>query len=326
VVARIQPLEFERAVNRNWRQSLARGAASGLVVKAPSGSARAGLPGIFQIMALAIAMVLGCALWLMANAAAIAGVITSSFFLGSIWLRLPAVSEKRKDEPDEPEMAATRRPTYSLRVPLFRETRVLPPIRHALQYLKHPTHKLDIKLILEETSMKRALARFKLPPQFEVLVVAAATPQTKPRARNYALHFARGSLLTTDDAEDIPQTLQLRQAARRFANSRARLACLPAELAFDNSNENGPTRQFTLEDGMLFKLMLPSLAKLNGPRPLAGASTHFRTGFCASRVAGTPTTSLKTQTSTSALQGGATQWQGFPASVTRRQAQRPEIG
>ena len=278
VVARIQPHDFERAVHRNWRRSLARGAAYGLVVKAPIFSARAGLPGILQILPFAIATVLVCALLPLASVADIAGLIASSFFLGVIWLRLLAVSEKGEDEPDEPEMDDTRLPTYSVLVPLFRETRVLPQILHALQCLNYPTHKLDIKLILEETDtgMKRELARFKLPPQFEVLVVPAGTPQTKPRALNYALHFARGSLLTIYDAEDIPEPMQLRQAARRFANSPTSLACLQAELAFYNSNENWLTQQFTIEYAVLFKLMLPSLAKLNWPLPLGGTSNHFR--------------------------------------------------
>jgi hypothetical protein len=144
VVARIQPHEFERAVRRNWRRNLALRAAYGLVVKAPSFSARAGLPGILQILPLVAAIILGCALLPLASIADVAGLICGSFFLGIIWLRLLAISETGKDKPDEPEMDDTRLPTYSVLVPLFRETRVLPQILHALLCLNYPAHKLEI--------------------------------------------------------------------------------------------------------------------------------------------------------------------------------------
>ena len=68
-------------------------------------------------------------------------------------------------------------------------------------------------------SMQRAVARLALEDFFEVIVVPAGLPQTKPRALNYALQFCRGELLTIYDAEDIPEPDQLEKAARRFAEA-----------------------------------------------------------------------------------------------------------
>ena len=90
--------------------------------------------------------------------------------------------------------------------------------------------------------MQRALAGIRLPSYFEVIVVPSGTPQTKPRALNYALPFCRGSLLTIFDAEDIPEHQQLRQAAEVFAANPSHLACLQAQLMFYNPNENWLTR------------------------------------------------------------------------------------
>ncbi len=103
------------------------------------------------------------------------------------------------------------------------------------------------------------------------------SPQTKPRALNYALQFCRGELLTIYDAEDVPEPDQLRDAARAFLTGDQRLACLQAQLTPFNPNENWLTRQFSVEYATLFALILPALAARNLPIALGGTSNHFRT-------------------------------------------------
>jgi cellulose synthase/poly-beta-1,6-N-acetylglucosamine synthase-like glycosyltransferase len=170
-------------------------------------------------------------------------------------------------------------PSYSVLVPLFRETAALEQLLMALTGLRYPADKLDIKLILEEedVGMQAAVAGLTLPPRFEIIVVPAGKPQTKPRALNYALAFCRGELLTIYDAEDIPEPDQLEKAARRFARAGPELACLQAQLTFFNPNENWLSRQFTAEYAMLFGRLLPVLAAHRLPMPLGGTSNHFRT-------------------------------------------------
>ena len=125
-----------------------------------------------------------------------------------------------------PEIGAGDWPVYSVLVPLFREVSVLPQLVTALRRLRYPPDRLDIKLILEEEDipMQRAVARLALEDFFEVIVVPAGLPQTKPRALNYALQFCRGELLTIYDAEDIPEPDQLEKSARRFAAAPRELA------------------------------------------------------------------------------------------------------
>ena len=144
--------------------------------------------------------------------------------------------------------------------------------------MSYPAEKLDIKLILEEEDilMQRAVAKLTLDDRFEVIVVPAGLPQTKPRALNYALQFCRGTLLTIFDAEDIPQRDQLQKSARRFAAAPREMACLQAQLTFYNPNENWLARQFTAEYATLFGELLPVLAEHNLPLPLGGTSNHFR--------------------------------------------------
>ncbi len=115
-----------------------------------------------------------------------------------------------------------------------------------------------------------------LPAFFDIIIVPRGKPQTKPRALNYAVQFARGSLVTIYDGEDIPQPSQLRKAAAAFAEADDTLGCLQAPLAFFNPNENWLTRQFAAEYAALFRVVLPTLVAYDMPLPLGGTSNHFR--------------------------------------------------
>ncbi len=169
-------------------------------------------------------------------------------------------------------------PDYTVVVPLFKEIEVVDQLVAALRAMNYPAGKLDIKLVLEQEdiTMRRWVAQLQLPAHFEVLVVPSCSPQTKPKALNYALAFARGDLLAIYDAEDVPEPNQLRDAAEVFANAPASLACLQARLAYYNANENWLTRQFAIEYAALFDLLLPMLAHAGLPFPLGGTSNHFR--------------------------------------------------
>jgi glycosyltransferase XagB len=200
------------------------------------------------------------------------------FFLAVVALRVLCLFEPAVAKAAYTQIAEEDLPVYTVLVPVFRETQVLGQLLTALKRLKYPAEKLDIKLILEESdiAMQRAVASHILPDCFDVIVVPAGSPQTKPRALNYALQFARGRLLTIYDAEDVPEPLQLIKSAAQFAAGSDGLACLQAELAFYNPNENWLTRQFAIEYATLFKLMLPAFVAEKLPLPLGGTSNHFR--------------------------------------------------
>ena len=170
-------------------------------------------------------------------------------------------------------------PIYTIMVPLFREAAVLPLLTEALRKLNYPASKLDIKLIFEEGDEEsyEAAKALDLPGQFDFIRVPESCPQTKPKACNFALPFARGEYLVIYDAEDLPEPNQLLKAVAAFRLSDPKLACVQAQLNYYNWNENWLTRQFAIEYASFFDLMLPMLARLGLPIPLGGTSTHFRT-------------------------------------------------
>ncbi|MDP8995431.1 MAG: glycosyltransferase [Pseudomonadota bacterium] len=280
VVGRIAPAIFDEAVERIFARRLARRAALGLAKSMPLLSAHHRFTGMqaISLFLLSLCLIAGVVLLPHTFSHHFFGVSFSVFFSTMIWLRLLALSEPYVRRRQEPERDDSKLPIYTVLVPLFRETAVLPQIVAALCSLNYPTAKLDIKLIIEEKdgAMRRATAQQLLPKHFQVLVVPAGRIQTKPRALNYALNFARGSLVTIYDAEDIPEPMQLRMAAKAFGALPENYACLQAELSFYNPNENWLTRQFTTEYATLFKLILPALSANQMPIPLGGTSNHFR--------------------------------------------------
>jgi cellulose synthase/poly-beta-1,6-N-acetylglucosamine synthase-like glycosyltransferase len=128
---------------------------------------------------------------------------------------------------------------YTVLVPLHREAHMVSSVVRALDQIDYPADKLDIKLILEETDPGTiAAARgLRLDDRFDILVVPKGKLQTKPRACNYALRFARGEFLVIFDAEDRPEPDQLKKAIVAFRRA-PEIACLQARLAFYNAQRN----------------------------------------------------------------------------------------
>lgn len=281
VVGRIRLEDYRSLVRRSLGRGLLFTAVTTLERTLPWASARRRLTGPQIVTALAISGLAFAVpfvggvwpLWLAVN------IIASLFFCLIVGLRCLCLSPLPKQVGlIAPLLAETELPTYTVLVPLFRETAVLPQLLHALSCLDYPTDKLDIKIILEENDkpMHAAVAGYSLPDYFDVLIVPEGKPQTKPRALNYAMQFARGELLTIFDSEDIPQPNQLKLAAAQLASADEHVACLQAALQFYNPNENWLTRQFTAEYAALFHTILPALAAYKMPLPLGGTSNHFR--------------------------------------------------
>jgi len=175
--------------------------------------------------------------------------------------------------------ALTDLPVYTILLPLYREAGVLPQLLKACEELDYPAAKLDIKLLLEEddTETLEVMTQIQLPPNFDVLVVPAEGPRTKPKACNYGLQFARGEYCVIFDAEDIPASDQLKKALAVFRRSGQHIGCVQAKLNYYNPSQNAITKWFSLEYTAWFDFFLPGLVDLGLPVPLGGSSNHFPT-------------------------------------------------
>lgn len=171
-----------------------------------------------------------------------------------------------------------RLPTVSLIVALYRESDIAGRLVRRLGRLDYPQDLLDVILAVEadDDITRRALARTNLPPWIRVAVVPKGRVKTKPRALNFALTLARGSIIGVYDAEDAPEPDQIRKVVQRFHERGPKVACLQGILDFYNPSANWLARCFTLEYGGWFRVMLPGLARLGMPIPLGGTTLFFR--------------------------------------------------
>jgi cellulose synthase/poly-beta-1,6-N-acetylglucosamine synthase-like glycosyltransferase len=169
-------------------------------------------------------------------------------------------------------------PVFTVLVPMFDEAAMLPRLAQALRELDYPLAKLDIKIVLEANDVKtiEAARSLGLEGVFEIIIVPHSEPQTKPKACNFALRFARGEYLVIYDAEDRPEPDQLRKVVATFRRSPPNTACLQCRLNYYNVKENWLTRMFTLDYALWFDQVLPGLERLGMPIPLGGTSNHFR--------------------------------------------------
>jgi cellulose synthase/poly-beta-1,6-N-acetylglucosamine synthase-like glycosyltransferase len=205
--------------------------------------------------------------------------LSSAIFLAAALARALLILIPRRKMRPPTTLRDEDLPVVTILAPLFREAHSLPGLIGALNRLDYPREKLDIKLLFEAIDREtiREARRLNLDERFDLIVVPAGAPQTKPKACNIGLASAIGDLIVIYDAEDEPEPRQLRDAAEKIAASGPELACVQARLNFYNHSENFLTRLFTLEYCLWFDHLMPALERLGAPIPLGGTSNIFRT-------------------------------------------------
>jgi cellulose synthase/poly-beta-1,6-N-acetylglucosamine synthase-like glycosyltransferase len=205
-------------------------------------------------------------------------VVSLAFRLKLFRLSLSKSLTIKVSEDDARALPASQLPNYTVMVPAFHEPEVVSTLIESVGRLDYPVEKLQILLLLEEDDDLTVGAALATPgvERFEIVLVPAAQPRTKPKALNYGLQFATGEFITIFDVEDRPDPLQLRKAVLAMREAGPEVACLQAELAYFNPRQNVITRWFTIEYLMWFTQLLPGLSYLDAPVPLGGTSNHFR--------------------------------------------------
>jgi hypothetical protein len=277
---------FDEALDRLYRDEYVEHSTSQLVSQSPENSARWVLSGRQKIFGLGYVLTVCFALVAAPMATVIlAAALTTIFYVAFSIFKLllvhRALTGAREIETSSADLAALddrELPIYTILVPVYRETEVLPILIRAIGQLDYPRAKLDVKILLEEDDHETiAVARASdLPSHFKLVVVPGGTPKGKPRACNYGLIRAQGEYVVIYDAEDIPEPDQLKKAIVAFRKGGDRLACVQAKLNYFNRDQNLLTRWFTTEYSAWFDLLLPGLAASDAPIPLGGTSNHFR--------------------------------------------------
>lgn len=170
-------------------------------------------------------------------------------------------------------------PTYTILCPLYKEWQVIPQFIEGIQNLDYPKEKLQVLMLLEEDDLQtlEKVKELKLPEYFQIHVVPHSMPKTKPKACNYGLMRANGEYSVIFDAEDRPDSKQLKKTVVAFTKVKPNVVCIQAKLNFYNPHQNILTKAFTAEYSLWFDLVLTGLQSIWAPIPLGGTSNHFRT-------------------------------------------------
>lgn len=170
-------------------------------------------------------------------------------------------------------------PQYSILLPLFKESLIIPQLITNISSIIYPKEKLQVLLIIENDDVEtlNSIQNVELPQYFSVIRVPYSEPRTKAKACNYAMRFVTGQYTCIYDAEDKPDSDQLLKVLSAFSSNDDNCACVQARLNFYNAGENILTMMFSLEYRFVFDYMLPVLQKFGHPMPLGGSSNHFRT-------------------------------------------------
>ncbi|MDX8376522.1 MAG: glycosyltransferase family 2 protein [Mariprofundales bacterium] len=195
------------------------------------------------------------------------------------WIGSDEKTDQKISDDDVFSLVDTKNfPVFTILVPMYREPDTLPILANALRNLDYPLSRLDIKLVLEDDD-DETFAKAKslnLEGIFDIIRVPHSLPKTKPKACNYALHFARGDIITIYDAEDAPEPDQLKKVVIAFRRGQKNTAVIQARLNFFNTDKNWLTRMFTLDYSLWYDFNIPALDALDIPIPLGGTSNHFR--------------------------------------------------
>jgi cellulose synthase/poly-beta-1,6-N-acetylglucosamine synthase-like glycosyltransferase len=207
------------------------------------------------------------------------GIAPALLFLGFVGLRLAASLQPPPPAPASQPRKDEDLPIYTAIAALYREAASVARLVEAIEALDYPHEKLDIILVVEpdDLATRAAIARLGPRPHLRMLIAPAVSPQTKPKALNYALPFVRGGMVTVFDAEDRPEPGQLRAAIDAFAQGGPRIGCVQASLCVDNITHSWLSRLFLAEYAGQFEAVLPGLTRMGLPLPLGGSSNHFRT-------------------------------------------------
>jgi len=169
-------------------------------------------------------------------------------------------------------------PTYTILLPLYREKTIFPQLFKAIENIEYPRDKMEVILLLEEDDKELGeyLQKWDFPPWWKKITIPDYLPKTKGKALNYGLKIAKGKYLVIYDAEDIPESDQLKKAVIGFQKVKENVVCLQSKLNYYNPYQNILTEWFTSEYSCWFDLYLPGIDALNAPIPLGGTSNHFK--------------------------------------------------
>ncbi len=189
---------------------------------------------------------------------------------------LKCISRRKQRERKEVRMREEKLPGFSIIVPVKSEEKVVKRILNALLNLDYPLKKMEIIVVddgsTDETS--RICRDYVRCYPNQIRYLQRPTSKGKPSALNYAFQHAKGEIIATFDADNVPEPDSLRLAAKCFEDPS--IAAVQGRIDSINADENMLTKCVSHEMAIFYDAYLRGKAALNLFVPLAGTCQFIR--------------------------------------------------
>lgn len=185
----------------------------------------------------------------------------------------------QKDQHPKKSFTLKRYPVITILLPMYDEKfETIESILNAMNRFEYDKSKLDVKIIVESSDPKTLgfakSARKKT--KFPCEIIINTQGRSKPHALNYCLDKIRGEIVTIFDADDQPESDQLKKVVHHLENH-PKVVCVQAKLNFYNHDQNLLTKFFTIEFSSWYDIFLPGWQEVGLVYPLCGTSSYIRT-------------------------------------------------
>jgi cellulose synthase/poly-beta-1,6-N-acetylglucosamine synthase-like glycosyltransferase len=166
-------------------------------------------------------------------------------------------------------------PMMSIIVPVKNEEKVIGRLLQALVQLQYPSAKKEVIVVDDESNdgtaeiCNRYASRY---PYIRVFHRAVST--TKAAALNFGVHYARGQVIATFDADSVPEPNALVTVVKYFAD--AQVAAVQGRICSINAKENMLTRFLHYEGAVQYEVYMRGKDRLHLFVGLAGTCQFIR--------------------------------------------------
>lgn len=175
-----------------------------------------------------------------------------------------------------PRLKEDKLPTVSIIVPVKNEERVVGRLLSALLNLDYPPEKREI-LIVDDGSVDRTVGictKYVGQHPGQIRLLHKPVSSGKPAALNYALKHAKGEIIATFDADNVPGSDVLLEAVRYFDDPS--VAGVQGTVCAINADENVLTKFISYEEAVRFEAYIRGKDVLRLFVNLAGTCQFIR--------------------------------------------------
>ena len=182
-----------------------------------------------------------------------------------------ANKRRRTPKPDE-----ERLPTVSILVPVKNEEKVVGRLLRVLVDMDYPEQKKEIIVIDDDSTDKTVEICRRYVERYPNLIrlVLKPTSNRKASALNYGLRYAKGEIVATFDADNVPEPDALIRAAEYFEDPST--AAVQGRICSINADQNMLTKFISYEEAVRYEVYMRGKDSLGLFVDLAGTCQFIR--------------------------------------------------